>query len=118
MKELIMFKIRNTMLAISMFSVLAFGGAYNAQAGIFGDDEFTPEQMSQVKITIGDAIKKSLVEYPGTITSVDLEDEDGTLVYAIDYLENGEEVEMLVDAITGEVMSGEDEDNEGDEKND
>jgi uncharacterized membrane protein YkoI len=106
-----MFTLKNKALAIGALAALMLGGAYTANAGMLdGDkDNMTAAQMSEVKISITDAIQKSVEKHQGTIVKAELENEDGRLVYEVEYLENGEEVEMLVDAVTGEVMSGDDE---------
>jgi uncharacterized membrane protein YkoI len=103
-----MLNTKNTMLAIGTLASLSFGAPQVAQAEIFGD-ELKKTQVSQVKISISDAIQKAQAIHSGTIVKAELEDEDGKLVYEIEYLDIGKETEMLVDAITGEVTSGEDE---------
>lgn len=82
--------------------------AGSAQAGIFDKNDFSAEELAKVKITIVEAISKAQTKQSGTPVEAKLEKEDGKIVYDIEFYENGKEVEMVVDAITGEVESGDD----------
>ena len=95
-------------MALGAITALSFGAPFTANAGMLGGDDISTAQMSQVKVSITDAIQKSLKKHHGTVVSADLENEDGRLVYEIEYLNDGKEMEVLVDAVTGEVMSGND----------
>lgn len=105
-----MFNAKNTMMAMGAIAALSVGVPAVANAGLLGDkdDEMKTSQVSQVKVSITDAIQKAQAKHSGTIVKAELEDEDGRLVYEIEYLDNDKETEMLVDAMTGEVTSGED----------
>lgn len=105
-----MFNAKNTMMAMGAIAALSVGVPAVANAGLFGDkeDEMKTSQISQVKINITEAIQKAQEKHSGTIIQAKLEDEDGRFVYEIEYFDNDKETEMLVDAMTGEVTSGED----------
>lgn len=60
---------------------------------------------------------QSAYQGQGTMTDIELEDEDGTIVYGIEFTEaNGKEVDVKVDAKTGEVVKIEDDSNEHSEE--
>ena len=79
-----------------------------AMAGMFSSDDFSNEQMATVKVSITDAITKAKAMQTGTVVKAELEKEDDNFVYKIDFLENGKEMKMVVDAVTGNVFMGED----------
>ena len=57
------------------------------------------------RITADDAEGAALAAVPGAVvTGTELDEEDGFLVYEIDLLQNGAEVDVTVDAGTGEVV--------------
>jgi uncharacterized membrane protein YkoI len=51
----------------------------------------------------------------GTVTEVEIEEEDGSYVYAVEMLVNGEEVDVLIDVNTGIVVEIETEDDDDDD---
>ncbi len=97
----------NKLLSIGIISGALALSSGTAMAGML-DDDVNAKQLETVKVSITDAIAKAKAKQTGTVIKAELEDEDGKLVYEVEFMDNGEEKEMLVDAITGEVMSGKD----------
>ncbi len=65
-----------------------------------------------MKLSLQDAIRKadSEVQNKGQLISAQLEDEDGTLVYALEFQDGAKEHEVLLDPNTGKQMTLEDSD--------
>ena len=77
------------------------------------DDNSTKIESSKVAITREAAIKTALIEATGTVTDVELEKDDTQIFYKIEVEDGTKEVEVKVDANTGEVLSvDEDDDND------
>lgn len=55
-------------------------------------------------IDVNKAIDIALAKFPGTVDEVELDEEDGRLVYEIEIEGNGEEAEFEIDAYTGEII--------------
>lgn len=74
-------------------------------------------QTKQVKLTEKGATKIALEKVPGTIKEVELEDEDGTIVYEFEILStDGTQNEVKVDAQTGKIVRVEADDEDHSEK--
>ena len=81
------------------------------------DDNSTKIDSSKVAITREAAIKTALIEATGTVTDVEIERDDSQTFYKIEVEDGAKEVEVKVDANTGEVLSV-DEDDDNDEYDD
>lgn len=79
------------------------------------DDNSTKIDSSKVAITTEAAIETALKEAAGTVTDVELETEDAQTFYDIKIVDGTKEVEVKVDAITGAVLSVEQDDDDNDE---
>ncbi|RBP64390.1 putative membrane protein YkoI [Alkalibaculum bacchi] len=76
-------------------------------------------QTKQVKLTEKGATKIALEKVPGTIKEVELEDEDGTIVYEFEILStDGTQKDVKVDAQTGKVIKLEADNEENEEEKD
>jgi uncharacterized membrane protein YkoI len=66
---------------------------------------------SLAKISEEAARAAAMARFPGSkVSEIDLENEDGFLVYAVELMRNGEEIDVLVDAGNGAVLKFENED--------
>src|SRR4051794_17489675 len=75
--------------------------------------------VKQAKITEKAATKTALEKVPGTVHEVELEDEDGTIVYGIEIVaKDGSQQDVKVDAQTGKIVKVEADDEENGEEND
>lgn len=64
-----------------------------------------PVTLDQARVSEDDAREAARRAVPGaTITDLDLEEEDGTLVFEADLWRDGVEFEVTIDAGTGEVL--------------
>ncbi|MCA1622586.1 MAG: PepSY domain-containing protein [Acidobacteria bacterium] len=82
------------------------------------DDEVSPEERKQVKISAKQARKTALERVSGTIIEEELEKENGRIVYSIEILDKDKKVfDVEVDAETGAIVNVEEE-NEDDEDDD
>ena len=80
------------------------------------DTQIQAELAKQATVTEEAAIKIALEQVPGTVEEVELEDENGTIIYEIEIkAEDGTEQEVDIDATTGDVVKVEAEDDEEDE---
>lgn len=79
------------------------------------DDNSTKKDSSKVTITTEAAIETALKEANGTVTDVELETEDTQTFYDIEIVDGSKKVEVKIDAITGAVLSVEQDDNDNDE---
>jgi len=69
------------------------------------DSQNQDKLAKQAKITEDEAINAALEKVPGTVNEIELEVENGTVVYEIKVLStDGTEQEVIVDAQTGEVL--------------
>ena len=81
----------------------------SAMAGMLWDkDDFSTEQLATVKVNITDAIAKAKEKQTGTVVKAKLEKEHGKFVYEIEFLDNGKEMEVMVDAVSGKVTNEKD----------
>ena len=77
------------------------------------------ELAKQAKITEEQATKIALEKVPGTVNEVELEDENGTIVYGIEVVStDGTQQDVKVDAQTGKIVKVEADDVENGEEND
>jgi uncharacterized membrane protein YkoI len=77
------------------------------------------ELAKQAKITETEATKIVLEKVPGTVKAVELEDEDGTIVYSFEIIaKDGSQQEVKIDAQTGKVakVEADHEEKKGNEK--
>ena len=80
------------------------------------DSQNQAKLAKQAKITEDEAINMALEKVPGTVNEIELEVENGTVVYEIEVLStDGTEQEVKVDAQTGEVLKVEADDDENEE---
>jgi len=72
-----------------------------------GDHERARTLLEQGKIlSLSEIMKQNSAQFPGKILEVELEEEDGLIVYKIEFLDANDVVmEMLVDAQTGKLIS-------------
>ena len=83
------------------------------------DTQTQAELAKQAKITEEEATKIALEKVPGTVNEVELEDENGTIVYGIEVVStDGTQQDVKVDAQTGKVVKVEADDDENGEEND
>src|SRR5690625_3330618 len=73
------------------------------------EDEKQKEKEKETKSTntvidVNKAIDIALAKCPGTVDEIELDEEDGRLVYEIEIEGNGEEAEFEIDAYTGEII--------------
>ena len=111
-------------------AILAGGGFSIAHAAVpqdkptteVAEENDTQEQAElakQAKITEEEATKTALEKVPGTVNEVELEDEDGTIVYGIEVVStDGTQQDVKVDAQTGKIVKVEADDEENGEEND
>lgn len=55
-------------------------------------------------LDVSEAVAIAQKEFPGTVTEVELDEDDGRLLYEIEIEANGEEAEFEIDAMTGEII--------------
>ena len=83
------------------------------------DTQTQAELAKQAKITEEQATKIALEKVPGTVNEVELEDENGTIVYGIEVVStDGTQQDVKVDAQTGKIVKVEADDEENGEEND
>jgi len=51
-----------------------------------------------------EALEIALAEFPGEVDSIELDEEDGRLIYEIEIESGDEEAEFEIDAMTGEII--------------
>ncbi|MGO1544404.1 MAG: PepSY domain-containing protein [Gulosibacter sp.] len=79
------------------------------QREVDGDDQ---REIDTAEVTMIEAIEAALAHQPGTIDDVDLETENGTVVWSVDY---DDDRDLNVDAVTGEVTEDSDDDDDSDD---
>ena len=79
------------------------------------ENNSTKIDSNEVTITKEAAIKIALKETAGTVTDVELETEDAQTFYDIEIVDGSKEVEVKVDAITGVVLTVEQDDDDNDD---
>ncbi|MBD7985721.1 PepSY domain-containing protein [Sporosarcina sp. Sa2YVA2] len=120
---------KNKILIPAIAAVVLAGGGYSfanaantqvkhsSEVAVENDDLSQAELAKQAKITEEAATKIALEKVPGTIDEVELEDEDGTIVYEFEIVsEDGTEQEVKVDANTGKIVKVEADDEDGEEQ--
>lgn len=72
-----------------------------------GDHERARELLERGEIlSLSEILKQTNTEIPGKVLEVELEEEDGLIVYEIEFLgEQGVVMEMLIDARDGRIIS-------------
>ncbi|MBM7607734.1 putative membrane protein YkoI [Lysinibacillus composti] len=92
------------------------GGGYTFVNADIQDEENQAELAKQAQITEQEATKIALEKVPGTVNEVELENEDGLIVYEFEIVgEDGSEQDLDVDAKTGEIVKVEADDDENDD---
>lgn len=66
-------------------------------------DSDDQREIDTAELTMLEAIEKALAHHSGTIDSVELETENGTVVWTVDYEDNDSIDELHVNAVTGEI---------------
>ncbi|MGE8078741.1 PepSY domain-containing protein [Peribacillus loiseleuriae] len=114
----------------ALAATILTGGSYNYVAHAQSKDKPVVEAevndaqeqatlTKQATITEEAASKTALEKVPGTVQKVELEDEDGTVVYGIEVkAKDGSEQDVKVDAKTGKIVKVENDDENGKEEND
>ncbi|UHA72198.1 PepSY domain-containing protein [Paenibacillus sp. 481] len=74
------------------------------------DDDVSMTDAEKVKITGPQAKQLALNLYNGTIEDIELEKENGRLVYHIDYKNTNDDKDVYVDALTGKAWHDQDDD--------
>lgn len=62
------------------------------------------KQEKNTVIDVNKAIDIALEQFPGVVEEVELDEEDGRLIYEIEITADGEEAEFEIDAYTGEII--------------
>ncbi|MGW5677192.1 PepSY domain-containing protein [Streptomyces sp. NPDC003860] len=104
---------RKIVIATAVAAALLTGGAYTAVAAT--DDPSAAKVPT--KVTVEDATKAALAEVPGTVESVDLDDDNGGWDVEIRGTD-GRESEVRVDAESGKVSVTERDDADDDDRDD
>ncbi len=88
--------------AVSTAEREAGGAAY----GLDDLDDDDRAGLEAATTTLGEAVETALAEVGGTLDDVELDEEDGTWVWSVsvDRTDDGDDVEVHVDAATGEVV--------------
>ena len=95
--------------------IIGGGFSFVAYAQTAEENQIQAELAKQATVTEEAAIKIALEQVPGTVEEVELEDENGTIIYEIEIkAEDGTEQEVDIDATTGDVVKVEAEDDEED----
>ena len=98
----------NKLLATTIAAGFLMLASQSAHAGIFDRDDFSAKELATVKVSLTEAITKAQAKQAGTPFKAQLETENGKMVYDVEFLDRGKEIEMIVDAITGDVTNGDD----------
>ncbi|MET3728287.1 putative membrane protein YkoI [Fictibacillus halophilus] len=77
-------------------------GSINSKSEVESEDE--PAQPN-TKITEGKAKQIALKEVKGTVTDIELDDEDGVIVYEVEIETKTKEAQVIINAFSGEVSS-------------
>src|SRR5690625_1169197 len=64
----------------------------------------TEKKNKKTVLDAKEAIAIAQKEFPGTVTDVELDEDDGRLIYEIEIKANGEEADFDIDAMTGEII--------------
>ena len=89
-------------IVLGLLLTLAMAGETRA-----GDHERARDLLEQGKIlSLSEIMKQTTVRFPGKVLEVELEEEDGLIVYKIEFLgEHDRVMEMIIDARNGELIS-------------
>lgn len=80
------------------------------KAGIFQNKS---TMLKSVKVSMADAIKISESQLKGVVTKAELDKEEGYLVYCVELTDtDGEDREILIDPVTGNVLEKDDVDSD------
>ena len=89
----------------AIFLFFRLTGAAAFTGSIPAAEPITPELRARARISAGEVARQIRAKFPGSITEVALEAEDGFLVYEVESTgANGARYEFLVDAGTGELL--------------
>ena len=79
-------------------------------------DEVDPGRAAEAQLSEADAVAVATGVAPGTVGDVELEDDDGALVYEIEITDTaGTETEVTIDAVSGDVIANETDDDHDDD---
>lgn len=111
---------------ILLAGLIALGAGYAQQSGIAGSIKVSDHEEAKfaekAAISMDDAINAALKQVPGKVLKVELENEDGYLVYGVEIVKADKSVaDVKVDAGNGKVLkidndSDDKEEHEGKEK--
>ena len=94
---------------VILATLVAIGGAFAQKANhtgsiqITGDDEAVQAEMT--KISLDSAVSKALKAVPGKVLKVELENENGSLVYGVEIAKADHQIaDVKVDAGNGKVL--------------
>ena len=122
LKKVIIPALAATVLAGGGFSIVNAASLQDkpTQAQEANEDQSQAELVKQAKITEAAATKTALEKVPGTVKAVEVEDENGTIVYGFEIVaKDGSQQEVKIDAQTGKVVKVELEDDKNEvEEND
>ncbi len=122
LKKVIIPALAATILAGGGFSIANAASLQDkpTQAQEANEDQSQAELVKQAKITEAAATKTALEKVPGTVHAVELEDENGTIVYDVEInATDGSKQSVKVDAQTGKIVKVELEDDKNEvEEND
>lgn len=92
------------------------GGSVQAPEQEFENDRAKRELRSLAEITVPGAAQAAREARPGQVTEVEIEDEEGSVVYEVEVAgDDGAYYEMKVDAGNGDILKSETEDDSGDD---
>lgn len=97
----------NTKIVLASVVALGLTGASLAYA--------TQKQKIETDLTLDQVSEIALAAQPGTIEEIELEMEDGIAVFEVEIETPTGEVEVLIDATNGEVLSVENEESDDDD---
>ncbi|MFE4893739.1 PepSY domain-containing protein [Peribacillus butanolivorans] len=115
---------------IPAIAATIIGGGASGTALVFASSKDKPVEQQELsekqesaalekkaKLTEAESKKIALEKVPGTVKEVELEDEDGTVVYSVNVqAKDGSKQEVKIDAQTGKVLKVESDDEEGNGK--
>jgi uncharacterized membrane protein YkoI len=110
-------------IGVAVAAVLAIGGlAISSQQAkltgsiaVKGNDEARYAGMA--KVSLDEAVKAALQSVPGQILKVELEDEDGYLVYGVEIAKADKQIaDVKIDAGNGKLLKIDNDRNDGDDR--
>ncbi|MCB1043322.1 MAG: PepSY domain-containing protein [Acidobacteria bacterium] len=69
------------------------------------DDDISQADLEKVVVSVCQAVEFALLAQPGTVTSIELEHDQGALIYEVEVMVEGKEIEVTVNAQTGETRT-------------